>query len=138
MSKVVVMNEASRLIQVGACAGGKDVVAHEALDLKPGRNTVALSDWEAVKRLPVIRTLLSEKKLVEGKSSSKDLDNLKELRPGEAVKAVTETFDIRRLRGWRDGEDRSPVVKALDDQIRMIQADPSKAKRVEDNQAEQE
>jgi hypothetical protein len=134
MAKTIIITwKEARHHTIGAAPGGKnakgeEVAGHGKVRLMPGANTVNFDDWQAVKKLPLIKLYLDKELIVEGDTLDGEVKTLAELKPAAAVKLVGETLDKKRLEGWLEVEDRAPVRKAIETRIAVIDSQRSDKK----------
>lgn len=125
MKTIVITWKEARHHTIGAQAAGKDakgteVSGHGRIRLSPGANVVSYDDWQAAKKLRIIKHFIDAGQLIEGAVVDGEGKSLAEMKPAEAIKLINETLDKARLTGWLESEDRAQVRTAIERRIALI------------------
>jgi len=98
------------------------------VQLAPGINQVAKKDWDICKNLPKIKRLVADGK-IKVCVNSDDSENefaINKVQVKEAVAVVKKTLNIVLLEEWLLSETRPSLVKAIKEQITLIQTKTAK------------
>lgn len=119
MQTVKVKNTQARLLQV------TDPVTKKVRTLKPGVNLVEPHIVEAARKVAVFETWVREGwlEIEAAPVDAKVARDLSGMKVTEAVKLVTETYDVEQLVAWKSSANLAArVLAAIDNQIAAIDA----------------
>lgn len=95
--------------------------------LFPGANEVGEAEWEAAKKLPVIKAYLEADPpvlvVIVPAGKKKPAASLSDLKETEQLKLVKDTTDLDLLAGWRE-KAPTAVLKAIDARVDELKAPP--------------
>lgn len=89
------------------------------LVLLPGVNRVKDEVWDKLTKNAQVKRLVGVGELA-AKKAKDDLESLKALKTGDAVKLVRDTLDRSLLAQWRATEQRAAVQLVLDEQLAAV------------------
>jgi hypothetical protein len=111
----------------------------ELLKLLAGANVVDFDLWKATSSHPIVKSLIDEG-VIEFKLPSEKTKPevyLQSVSNRDAIDLVKKTIDAELLKTWAQKETRKPVVKALEEQIKALNAPPVYRERTkEDDEGE--
>jgi hypothetical protein len=91
--------------------------------LSPGINEISNPHWEKMKHNPLIQKRINDG-LIEAAAGAEETNgDLSKLHHKQATKIIEETFDVKLLGRWLDGETRPAVQRAITAQIDKLKID---------------
>lgn len=136
---MLIKNNEKRVINIGVQLSkpkkddktlGKNAV--KMVQLVPGNNEIADDLWTDLKKHPqIIKKLENEDLEIVTEKDRDDKETEKDGgaaslpgKAGDAVKVVKKTFSKELLDKWLESENRPSVVKALNDQFKVLELSP--------------
>jgi hypothetical protein len=113
--------------------------APRSVMLRPGMNRLEVEVWGALKVNPLIEAKIEHghlKVALEGEAAARVASNesLTELHHKQAVKMIESTFERATLLAWRNSESRPVVIKAIESQLKALEASPKSEETEEQNE----
>lgn len=127
------------LLTISSISKSGDIL--KTISLLPGHNEVEDSDWENIKGqlkdkiendlIEVIEIKDVKEVEVDGKLKKKAVNRTKltEIPAVQAVEIISETYDLKTLRGWRKVEGRDEIRAVLAEQILAVEKPKVKGKK---------
>lgn len=97
------------------------LIGFESVTLMPGANEVAEAIAKTMMEHPIIKIMIGEGTL-EFLSNEKEEFDLEKLSNGDAIALVKSTVFEDLLKDWKKLEKRKPVLKAIDEQLALLEA----------------
>jgi hypothetical protein len=112
-------------------------IAGKILNILPGINEIKGENWEWIKKDSYTQRFLNEKKfeIIDDEGSSDDSNDnnnnnypLANKNAKQAIAIVKETMDIELLNNWKNKEERSSIIQAIDKQLKDLIYDAEEEK----------
>ena len=105
----------------------------QPIQLLPGANEVAETDWAEVQKDSTISSMLENGQLKV--LSTKD--GAAQLPAKDAEKVIAQTYDISLLNKWKASDKRKPILAAIEKQLEMIEETTKVEKKKSDEDDEE-
>ena len=88
------------------------------ISLPPGVSEVLENDFKEVNKHPIMQSWIE---LGQVEVENGDLTDIADVKPAsKALKVIESTFNAEKLEAWSEKEKRSPVIAAIQEQIKYL------------------
>lgn len=98
---------------------GKHVRHAAGVMVVPGANQIEDAAWKKFSGHPLMKKLINAGEI----EAMGQAETTKDLKADKAITLVKDTFDVSLLTDWRETEDRSTVLEAINAQLAELQGD---------------
>lgn len=124
----------------GYAAQKNGIAVQSRFQLIPGNNEIADTEWEDIKKHPLVKQYMSDGVITEvtkpdGKKAG---EGLAKFSPEEAKKIIKDTFDLRLLKAWTEKEGREVIKTAIETQIKSIEEKTKKPSKDDNDEDDEE